>query len=769
MPRTAAGSQAGPCYSQGPVCYVRAILHTGEPVARVAAIMGTMTAAEHTDDSSWLRAMRFTAGICAVLVVLAVCPYTPDWAVGIKYLMLSWDVVVLALIRLMEAWGSDGRLHRPSPLAWLLLAFLALNLAAAVHSSYVVNSLFEFRKFVALALLYVMVAHAVRTPEQGWRLMAVVCVAVALASLYGFCQKFGLDPFPWGQRYGLEWDDVGLKGGIANVLEYRNLPSTFGNPNLASHVLSLGLIMAVGLGFRRQTRWCLVLAAAIALHLHFTHVRAARLAVPAAAALVGIAILVGRGIKKPSRALATVCLVFGLLSVAAGGGVMAYSKARTGSWLPVDNSLLLRYNAYAGACRMIQDRPWLGFGPGNYWLENPPYWTPHEQESFATTRRFNQNVHNDFLEAGVEAGAGGASLYMAFLACAALSSLAMGLKSGDTARRRLAFTLAACFAAFAIDGVFGFNLRVPASATVLFLLAGVFDGVWRQPAREGAPARRPATLAVLGSIYFIALLVAVLETWVFAGQLVYQRAHEAKAAGDAEKAYAHFRLGQRLIPWEAKFPEYLAQVDAEQGRLDAAIRNRHRALALRPDYVMYEAALARAYFDQALTQPDTAQKSFARAESHAQRALDLCPALPEAHDSLGRCMMARARALERNPESAGKTAEAAWREARGHFQEALVYGAENRSRLHRLVADTWLAVGAVEAAGEAYQRAAEAEPESQETWDAFFGFAAAHGDWERLLDALNAAREREGGSGQRLDLLEAINRARAAMNATAPE
>src|SRR5690606_2504417 len=132
---------------------------------------------------------------------------------------------------------------------------------------------------------------------------------------------------------------------------------------------------------------------------------------------------------------------------------MVYTKTFTGDYLPSGHSLLLRYNGYFGACQMILDKPLLGFGPGMYRIENPPYWTPYEAATFATEARYNEHVHNAYLESGVESGLGGAFLYIGFVVSLIMQSLGLAITDTDRRRRLLALTLAACFIVFAVDGL----------------------------------------------------------------------------------------------------------------------------------------------------------------------------------------------------------------------------------------------------------------------------------------------------------------------------
>ena len=85
---------------------------------------------------------------------------------------------------------------------------------------------------------------------------------------------------------------------------------------------------------------------------------------------------------------------------------------------------------------------------------------------------------------------GGASLgaTLAILVLGMCYGLLMAFQ-GHPERRRLGYAVAGLFCAFLEDGLFGFNLRVPVSAGILFLMMGLLDGLWSPPPDAVAPRR----------------------------------------------------------------------------------------------------------------------------------------------------------------------------------------------------------------------------------------------------------------------------------------
>jgi len=406
------------------------------------------------DVADWGRPFRKAIGVLAVLLVLAMFPYSEDPTGDIKYLIASWGSALLLAAWVYGVARLGWPIRRPAIFLEVLLLFLALHVLASILSSFRMNSFAELGKLWYWLALYLVASQVYNDERQIRRLMLVVCGAVAVASLYGLIiQKFGFDKFPWSDVTG----DV-----------YTNLPATFGNPNFAAHTLILAIIMAVYLATEWRMAWCLGFAALFLVHLRFTGQRAGWIALLAALLLLVVHALVRRRVKRPVRSAVIALLVTGALGVLGIAGAMGVSKAATGSAYPLDLSLLIRYKSYASAAAMILRHPVLGWGTGNYRIEYPPFWTPYEQRWFGEEMRLNAHVHNDLLEFAADAGLPAAGLYLVFLVLGIGYGLHMAATLKEPLKRRLGLAFAALFMAFLVDGQFGFNVQVPVSAAILF-------------------------------------------------------------------------------------------------------------------------------------------------------------------------------------------------------------------------------------------------------------------------------------------------------------
>ncbi len=669
------------------------------------------------NESRWEDALRKGIEVFFFLLVIAVFPYTDDPSNDIKYAILSWAALLLTSLWMVGLWRGGLTFRRPALFLEVLLLFLGLHVAASLRGQFTGFGMVEVGHFWSLFLIYLVSANVYRTPAQIRRFMLVACIAVAVSSLYGLLlQRTGHDPFPWSDR---------------TSDEYLNIPGTFGNPNFAAHALILVLIMSLYLATRLNMIWCLALSGLFLVHLRITEQRAGIVALAAALGLVLMAKLVFARARRPVRAVAAVLLMTGLLGLAGGAGLMAVSKVRTGTPYPLDLSLLIRYKSYVSASEMILRQPLLGYGTGAYKIAYPQFWTPYEQNWFAQELKMNAHVHNDLLEVATDAGLPAAGLYLALLVLAASYGLLIACTAKEPLRRRLGFTFAAFFCAFLVDGLFGFNLRVPVSAALLFILLGCLEGYWG--ARTELPPKpirawwgRTWRVAVIA----LAVLAALLESRVFASRTLYQRGIGQLYGQQYKNAETLLGWGESLYPWSSDFARQRGLAALGSREWEAAIAHLDRSLQLSPWYIMSLVPLAQAHLSQGLSQltknpPDTAAAltQFEQGRASAERALNLSPTFAPAEDLLGRLAAAKAMALSASQEKPEADVLQAWREAKAHFGAAIEYGAKHPGEIYRQLAQVHIALGEREQAEATFIRATQADPSDEEIWPSFYRFA----------------------------------------------
>ncbi len=664
----------------------------------------------------YTRLIRLAYAFFVWLLVLALYPGTMNPAGDIKNVLIGAAALGFVSAWLAGVWFLGAPVRRPRFFLPLLLAFLAVYFVAFLRSSYTGVSAVEMTRFFSLFALY-WVATQVYTNEAQLRgLMLAICGAVAVASLYGFCQRLGLDPFPWENR---------------ESPLYRNLPATFGNPNFAAHALILAIIMALYLAVT-GTRAAWIFLPIFAAHLLATHQRAGLVALAAAAALVLVARYVGRRVKVPQAAVIVSVVLVVFLGLVAAGGAMGVAKLRTGSALPLDGSLLLRYQSYTSAARMALDAPLGGHGPGVYRIENPRYWTPYEQEWFALERRMNMHVHSDALELAVDAGIPATGLYLALLIAGVLLGLALALSAEARSRRRaLGFAFSALFLAFMVDGLFGFNLRVPVSAGLLFLLFGSLDGLLAKAVPDAAGKGTGRAKALGAALLAATAACALFAACVFAAQVNLKSAAAANETGDLLAAEAALRSGERLAPWNWEFSRRLGRLSLRQRDYEESIAHFDRSLEINPYFIMTQLLLARTKHLIALksmeTHPDdidTCLSLLDESVGHVEAMLGYCPMLPEGQDMLSSLSVVSAMRLAQDTSAGGADKrDAYWRRAEEHLLQAIHYRAPNQSELFKRLGDVRMATARAGEAGQAYVRAVTVEADDVSAWPDFFTFA----------------------------------------------
>ncbi len=692
---------------------------------------------EPDQEFTSIAARRFRAALSVfiVLLVLAMYPFTPDPTGDVKRFLVAMAAFGFGIAWLGVMWMGILPFRKPPLFFGFLIAFLALFALASLRSEFFMFSVVEWSGFFALFVLYLVASQVCRTRDQALRLMATACLAVAAASLYGFLQKMNLDPFPWDERTS----DI-----------YLNVPATFGHPNFAAHTLILVIIMAALFVFdvvsahlrgtldapTRRRGWiggaCLPI---FLVHLRLTEQRAGLIALATAATLICVAVIVGRRFRNPVLGAACSMALVAALGLAGAGGAMALSRWRAGTTIPLDTSLLIRYQSYVSAADMFFKRPLSGHGPGVYAIAYPEFWTPFEQEWFAKQFRMNNRVHNDLMEVGIDAGVFAAGLYLAMLALGMGAGLAMAFRARDPARRSLGYAFAAFFVAFLIDGLFGFNLRVPVSATLLFLGMGMLEGL-HTPAGQARPLTTPATIALRMGLLVALCLVAILGARVFLSQIFYQDGIRAHYRKDLDAARVSFERGLKMAPWDWQFERRLGLLRLAVFDPEAAIAHFERSLRANPYFVMTRLRLGHARLmvarQRMQTDPAASQEISAlldQAAADADQILELCPVLPAAHELLGRIASVHAlqRAAVKDKTSAdAATIEALWDRAEHHLEYAIQQSPEPQSELFRMLGNVRIAKGRIPEAEQALVRAIEADPADMETWPLLLDLAHAH-------------------------------------------
>ena len=665
-------------------------------------------------------------------VVLAIYPFTADPTSDVKYLLLAWGVLLLGGGWIFVAWWNKIPLRMPRIFGFPVAGLLVLYVLASLLGTYRMIGLLETGRFFLLATLAFVASQIYLTPEAVGRLLKTMVLASLVATLYGFLQAGGYDP--------VRWNPEDMSTDI-----YTGLPATYGNPNFAAHVIVLTLPAALYLLLTEKKWYWAVAAAGLAVHLGMTGQRASYLAFAGAASLAVVAFIATRASQKPPRAVATALgawLLLGVVGVAAG---MALLSWRTGSPLPLDTSLHIRYWSYVSATDMIQDAPIVGHGPGAYAHSYHEHWTQLEQEWFVQENRKNRHVHNDLMEIAIDAGLPAAGLFLLTFLLAIGHAIAWAVRPGPN--RGLGLLFAALFAGFLIDGLFGFPLRVPVSATFFFLLLGALEGVLS--AAPSPVLERRWTLRHTAATAALAVM-ALAQSCAFAAQLNLFRGMQALRGNGIYTAEREFQRGETLAPWEAQFALQNSKVAFLKSDLDGALAEVDRMFTLDPNY--FPARLTRARYlllaaqRAVATDPtsiDAPRALLARAVEDAKAVLTICGSYPEAEKLLGRAEAAMAIAISTaNPQNAAQEARTHWEQAEKYLELGLKTPSEGQDEIYLLLAQVKQALGKPNETETAYERAVTAEPGNPFAWGQFLNFANGNQRYERIRNTLVASISR---------------------------
>lgn len=663
------------------------------------------------------------------VLVLALYPYTGDPTGDVKKLLIAWAALGLGSAWLSMAWWHRVPLRRPGLFAWPLAGFLGLYLFAATFSSYTTIGYLETARFAALAALYFVASQVYTTPEAFDRLLKSLVLASCAGTLYGFLQAGGFDPVPWDAADKLT--DI-----------YTGLPAAYGNPNFAAHVMVLTIPMTAYLLLRaRSWPWMIVIVAQV-LHLGMTGQRASYIAFAAAISLVVVAWTVLRR-SAPARSAVLRSLVtwgiLGLVALSAGMGLLQW---RTGSPLPLDTSLHVRYWSYVSAVDMLKDAPLLGHGPGAYEFSYHKYWSQLEKEWFVQEGRKNQHVHNDLMEVAIDAGVPAAGLYLLMLAIGVCAGIAYAARQrGENQWRGL--LIAGLFTGFFIDGLFGFTLRVPVSATYFFLLLGALDGMLGDDAP--VPQRRQWRTRSTAAIVAL-LVIAISRTCVFAGEYQLALAQQALHGMKLDSALDHVKQGEILAPWNAQFPLQRAKLAFLNKDLTTALAELDRTFEHDPNLFPARLLQARCLVLQAQqvlrSNPgdlDTPRALIEHGTAEAQKVIDICGEYPEAEVVQGSGATAMAFAITaKDPKGGAAAAKPYWLSAEEHLERAVRGQGGDKGELYRMQAQVKMALNKPAEAEEAYERAAKADPTDPVSWGQFLAFANGNKRYERIRNTLVA-------------------------------
>jgi O-antigen ligase len=554
--------------------------------------------------------------------------------------------------------------------------------------------------------------------DRLWITARWIVGAAALTSVYGLAQRFGLDPMPW--------DDAEGKLG--------NAPATFGNPNFAAHTIVLALILAGGLLWRIRKPVYSGFVILFLVHLFLTGARGAWGGLGIACILVVLGEMGRRFGGNPKRATSIAVMGTVLIGVVAFGAVTALNNASTGSPVPVDRSLRLRYQSIRSAAAMVQEQPLLGSGPGHYRIESPAYWTDLERDRFVELYRQSVHAHNEPIEIAAEGGLLAGAAYLAFLLFAMAAGLRLAAYARDRETRIAGWMLSGLFVAFAVDGLFGFNLHTPSSAAIAGVMAGILVRLDSKNEAETAMATR---------VTAVALLVALTISGTMAGREWMGQYHERQGRFaldrvDLEDAEQAFVESVRWAPyrWDAQY--LLGQARLRQEKTVKAMQAFDATLACNPQYHLALFEKAKILFNRAKF-AERQLEAIDEAVAFVEDAADKVGVYPAMWELNARALLLRASLVKNgNPESA----ETNWDHARSLLDKCVEEDPARAVTYWELIASLEMQRNRLDRAEEALMEGLFLSPDHALLWMTFRGLAEKSGRQNAYEDAMRAVNRR---------------------------
>jgi O-antigen ligase len=331
--------------------------------------------------------------LASPLIVLTNFPYPyslPRW-IFISLLCSLWSILLI-----YDVVKKNTNLHF-SYIDWAFIVFIAVLGISTITSVDRTHSLwgsmersFAFSLWPLLLVAFFGLKHALSKPENRTFLFRFFSATILVAAFWGILQKLipGFSHTFSGARIG---------GTLGNAIFYGSYLT-----------LSIGLLFLGLLEEKRFSRWwnlttLSIIGAALALLL--TQTRG-----PLLGLCVGIFVaLVTCFYKKTSHKRIAIISIVALMTLALGGGFIAYNKN-----LITPTTITTRFYNWSMAWNGFKDKPFFGWGPENYNLATDQnYISKLTKYSIAETHA--DKPHNYLLELAVTSGIFGVLAYIALL------------------------------------------------------------------------------------------------------------------------------------------------------------------------------------------------------------------------------------------------------------------------------------------------------------------------------------------------------------------
>ncbi len=342
------------------------------------------------DLCSWRQLIRISLLFLAVTLPIFFYLRTYDSAM-VKITILQLGVLAAFTIWLL---GSvyEGRFEIPEKVMPFILPATLLvvwNALRFVLSDYRMAAMDGFIKQEALLISFILALLSFSRRDIR-KVIIIILGGWSITVVYGLMQHLGLDPFIWKGAFG------------------ERIFSTLGNPNFFADYLLLCGPLALSLACDGENPILLrCVSGALALTGAYLYAwTRGGLGIALFAAATAMFILIAWRTLKDRRRNAA----FALSGACAAICLFTFVKF---SLPPHANpAASFRSETWAGTLSLIKDQPWLGSGPGSFWVRYPSY--RREKIFFIEGKHNNETDHpeNEFLEQWADSGAPGVFLWL---------------------------------------------------------------------------------------------------------------------------------------------------------------------------------------------------------------------------------------------------------------------------------------------------------------------------------------------------------------------
>lgn len=168
-----------------------------------------------------------------------------------------------------------------------------------------------------------------------------------------------------------------------------------------------------------------------------------------------------------------------------GKHVKSISNVRT------DASNLERLNRWASGWRMLEERPWLGWGPGTYMFQYAPFQKPNEKTIISTNAADVGGIHSEYLNPLVEMGIPGFVLFMLIIGFSLQRAMWLYYRLKDPYIKNTLLIVLLGLATYLTHGVLNDYLDIDKTALLYWSFLAMITAIDVYHSKEELPKQLP--------------------------------------------------------------------------------------------------------------------------------------------------------------------------------------------------------------------------------------------------------------------------------------